>query len=172
MKRFRKVIMLLAVAVVICLPGIASAYTVSWQDNGYGNDGSWYSMDAFTFVADNSGFFGGAPTVGGWTPGTVVNPNFAYITGQDLPSGDFNMSIDFQTQPIGATKFEYFGYVNGTAVKEGIIMFLSNGTWSYPNYAFADLGNAPRVPVPEPATMLLFGLGLLGLAGVRRKLKK
>jgi hypothetical protein len=29
----------------------------------------------------------------------------------------------------------------------------------------------PPVQTPEPATMLLFGLGLLGLAGIRRKMK-
>jgi hypothetical protein len=38
--------------------------------------------------------------------------------------------------------------------------------------AFDILGSAPPVTAPEPTTMLLLGLGLVGLAGVRRKFKQ
>lgn len=55
--------------------------------------------------------------------------------------------------------------VSGTNI--AYVLFGSTGT--YLNSVYFD--NVSYNSVPEPATLLLFGLGLVGLAGLRRKVK-
>jgi len=56
-----------------------------------------------------------------------------------------------------------------------LLCHLPGDSWpgSYEIYdVFLHAQNVPSTPVPEPTTLLLLGTGLLGLAGLRKKMKR
>jgi hypothetical protein len=79
-----------------------------------------------------------------------------YATNTSAPGG----SIYFDAHSGGSIMSRVYGsnFASGTVTSDfGLVTEFSTST---------------STSVPEPATMLLLGLGLIGLAGVRRKFKK
>lgn len=126
--------------------------------NGYGDMGDlWLSAD--------------------FTPGTLIGDSTTtyteILTGLTLPpSGTTNAYLDVTGGSVGE-RLDTDGFITGIGTKADLDMSVDltgNQTQSGWN-----IGEDPVLAnvVPEPTTLILFGLGLLGFAGIaRKKLKK
>jgi hypothetical protein len=160
------------------------------------------SLMALMFLSTNAGaaqytfdFSGSGISGSGILDTTIDYPTYSLVTsGSVLVNGvdNYNLvqnkdQIYQATSPLGAFYFNNFLYdtepyldINGLVFSDGsreINFYNQSGYFAFtsagnPNYFGGSLDEFKLTPTPIPAAILLLGPGLVGLAGIRRRMAR
>lgn len=175
MKKFFTILMILCGFLMLSMNSYAESYLNSGQYIGTydGNDDLAY-ISSLTDI--NFNYYSKVDVEDNET--LVIEGNFNLI----IASDDGYYSGTWATDPISWLVSYYTVKAGPQFALYKVDPAANSGTWSTEHLTVGRSNNQPsishfgavanNISVPEPAALILLGLGLLGIAGVRRKMKR